>query len=384
MTMYSITLWDALKFEILQVQEEDLADASLIVLAAISRNLTQGSRDGFLAYLKPIVKECNEHLEDAPTKQSDAAIRILFAIAASTAEASNYIMAGVLPHLLVLYQATDSVSKRRSLIQALGRVLEASILVFGDWRSTPTQTAEKKNISTLIYGRASENSLHQSGHQVLEVLASALSSVPVKEVSYRLVILDSLLQLTKSREILGDDDIARVLRLINDVLLQEESYGKDDMKTAAVDTLVEIAHQKSQLVIDSCFPAFLARLPDTDVGFSGKYIPVLEAFAKLGAEEKVFGTVVLRIKNKLLVAIHQAASPQYIQSLLSALLFAFTHSPAPLEGRDDFCPYFTDLLLPLWSSISNDMPFNQQDECHPPKADINLSEDSRSAALLHI
>jgi DNA repair/transcription protein MET18/MMS19 len=344
--LYSITLWDAVKFEVLQNQEEDLAQQSLEVLAGISSSLSQGSIDGLHQYLKPVVKECNEHLEDAPTKQSDAAIRILSSIAASSAESYNVIVCGVLPQLFSLYQSTKDVPKKRSLVEVLAKLVAASSEVYGDWLTVPIQS--KNNVSTpLVYRPASQNALKQFSTQALELLTSALAGAPIKSVSFRLTLLDAALQLSKAREILKDLEISNLIRIINDIVLVEEAVGKDEAKDAATKALVEIAQQKSQLVIDHSFPAFLAKLPDTDVGYTEKYLPILEAFAKLGIEGKIFNTVVLRLKNKLNAAVHQGASNQYIQAILSALLYAFSHTTADLKGTDETCPFYVDVVKPL-------------------------------------
>ena len=117
--MYSITLWDALKFEILNAQEEDLAQEALESIASIARTLSEGTNGPLNAYLRPIIKECKEHMEDAPTKQSQAAARILHKIATVSAQVSNILLTGILPSMFTLYQTADSTAKRRGLLEAL-------------------------------------------------------------------------------------------------------------------------------------------------------------------------------------------------------------------------------------------------------------------------
>jgi DNA repair/transcription protein MET18/MMS19 len=360
--LYSITLWDAIKFEILQNQEEDLAVQSLEVLAGISASLSHGSREGLLQYLQPVVKECNEHFEDAPTKQSDAAIRILSSIAASSAEAYNVIVSGVLPHLFSLYQSTKDVPKKRSLVEVLSKLVAASSEVYGDWLTTPMQSKSSNGTMSIVYGRAAENAMKQFSAQAFDLLTSALAGAPIKSVSYRLTLLDAALQLSKAREILKDEEISSLIRILNDIILVEESVGKDEAKVVATNALAEIAQQKPQLVIDHSFPAFLSKLPDNDIGYSEKYLPVLEAFAKLGIEGKIFNTVVLRLKNKLNAAVYQKASAQYIQALLSALLYTFSHTTSSLQGTDDACPFYADIVQPLLATTIPTLGAERQDD----------------------
>lgn len=353
-SLYSITLWDALKFEILNVQEEDLAEEALNGLTAIARTLSQGTNGPLNAYLRPIVKECNEHLEDAPTKQSQASARILNNIAQVSAEVTNVLLSGVLPTLFLLFQNADTMAKRRGLLEVLIQLVRANVAQYGDWRA-PGASGDQ----------GTTNSLNEFSGQALEILLNGLESAPVKEVSFRLVSLDGLLQLSKVRQLLSDDDIGRIVQALQNVVVYEESYGKDEVKEAAVSGLVEIAHQKPQLVVDRAFPVFLARLPDSDTDGSGSYPSVLEAFAKLASEEKIFDTVLLRLKNKFSTAVQQGASSSYLVALLSAMLYALDKGEAKLFQSHGSSTYYNDIALPLLqraasSDTSHPVAFNDE------------------------
>lgn len=356
--LYSITLWDALKFEILNVQEEDLAEEALSGLAAIANTLKQGTNGPLQAYLRPIAKECNEHLEDAPTKQSQASARILHKIADVSAEVTNIILANILPNLFTLFQTAETIAKRRGLLEVLVQLIRANTCVYGDWRSIGT-ASEQPPPNTLIQFR----------DQALEIMLNGLEASPTKEVSFRLVCLDGLLQLSKARQLLSDEDIGRIIQILHAIVIHEESYGKDEVKEAAINSLVEIAHQKPQVVIDRAFPAFLAQLPDTDIGQSKGYIPVLEAFAKLASEDQIFDTVILRLKNKFGAAVKQQASSAYIVALLSAILYALNQGSNKLEQNPESSPYYQDIVLPLLQRTSS------SDASHPQAFDDEATLD---------
>ncbi|KAF2463023.1 ARM repeat-containing protein [Lindgomyces ingoldianus] len=356
--LYSITLWDALKFEVLNVQEEDLAQEALMGLAAIARTLSQGTSGPLNAYLRPITKECNEHLEDAPTKQSQASARILRTIAGVSPEVTNLIMAGVLPNLFLLFQTADTMAKKRGLLEVLVQLVRADIEVYGDWRSVG-----------LAKEHAPPNALAQFRDQAVEVMVNGLSTAPVKEVSFRLVCLDGLLELSKARQLLSDDDVGKIIQLFHAIVTDEESYGKDEIKEAAMNGLGEIAHQKPQVVVDRAFPAFMAQLPDADVNSSKGYVPVLEAFAKLASEEKIFDTVILRLKNKFSSAVKQNASSAYIVALLSAMLYALNQGASKLEQNHESLLYHQDIVLPLLARTSS------VDASHPEAFDDEATLD---------
>ncbi|KAF2099568.1 ARM repeat-containing protein [Rhizodiscina lignyota] len=342
-SLYSVTLWDALKFEVLQVQDDDLAQEALSGLTNIATQLSKGSTGALTVYLKPIAKEANEHLEDAPTKQSQAAAQILENISASSTASSNFIFGAVLPTLFALYGSADTTAKRRGLIEVLNGLIRANLRVYGEWRSIDT----RESLVTDNSDQQTLNSLSTFSSQVLDVLLQGLHSTPIKEVSYRLVALDTLANLTKARNILNDEDVSRVISLLDDIVLNEESYGNDDVKTAAMNSLVSVAQQKPQLIIDKAFPTFMAKLPDSDRNDTVEYVGILEAFAQMSKEPKVFQTIMVRLRNKLYDAIKLQASPQFIQAVLAAMIFAVKQNPTALVGTSTECSYYEELVRPL-------------------------------------
>jgi DNA repair/transcription protein MET18/MMS19 len=349
MAVYSVNLWDSLKFEILQAQEDELAQESLAVLMEIGKMLANGEQRALLDYLKPIVKESNEHLEDAPTKQSEATTRILTAVASTSATVCNQIILDVCPHVFRLLQGTENIQKKRSLTQVFQNILKIDGEIFGDWNGD------------LPDPDLPENALRRHSKPLLSFLKDSLIGTPIKEVSFRLALLEASLQLAKIREILSDDEIAQVVKLFTGIIVDEESYTKDDAKVAAMSALLDIAHQKSQIVVDTTFPALLARLPDSDVGHGEKYVPILEAFAKISVEERVFMTSLVRLKNRLASAVQHKASAEYVHAIMSAILYIFQHiQPRLLEGTASPGVYH-DMVLPLLTQIYSQLIPEQKD-----------------------
>lgn len=87
---YSIMIWDTLKFEILNAQEEFLSDISLQALQSIAKRLSEGvteaSRQLPLAqFLIPITKECNDQLQEPQQKQAKPSQQILNYTSAASA-----------------------------------------------------------------------------------------------------------------------------------------------------------------------------------------------------------------------------------------------------------------------------------------------------------
>ena len=341
--LYSVTLWDALKFEILIVQEEDLADASLKALSLIAAKFceTEGPLNN---YLRPVIKECNEHLEDAPTKQSEAAGRILHAIAGSGDRVADKIARGVFPVLFTLYQASESITKRRGLLEVFNQVIRAYVdLAF------PTT-------------RISFEVLAEFATDAVGMMLRAVEHAPKSEVSFRLIALSGLAQQLAIPELLSGDQADLIVDAVTHVVLHETIHGHGDIRTEAIKTLTEMAHSAPDVIQNRAVPAFMAELPDVPSG--GKtFAMVLEPFAQLSAELQVFDTVIRRLKNKLNTARAQNASKAYLQALLLATLYAFAYgSPMPSEDGVMRSIYFTDYAEPLINSLQDASDMEQDDE----------------------
>ena len=340
-SLYAVSLWDGLKFEVLNVQEEELAEQALDALSNIAAKLS-GSPD-LQSYLKPVIKECNEHLEDAPTKQSQASGRIIRAIAMASPEASNFLTKAVTPQIVSLFNASGSIGKRRALLDVNLQLLRANIVVFGDWRTSDPEFLQKS--------RHSENAARDFSDQLRDLLLNAVETSPKEEVSYRILCISGLTELVKLRSVLPDQQISGIMQLLTIIILKGPSYEIDDLRHAAETGLLEIARQKPQLVVDGAFPLFLAELPE-DVGNEDPSgLPILAAFARLSSEEKIFETTVMRLKNRLAIAIQRPASGTFILALLNALLYAFFRGAYKDLAPSAQKSYYPNMVLWLFDQL---------------------------------
>ncbi|EME49247.1 hypothetical protein DOTSEDRAFT_163453 [Dothistroma septosporum NZE10] len=339
--LYSVTLWDALKFEIINVQEEDLAEEALKALAFIAAKLA-GAQAPLQAYLRPIIKECNEHLEDAPTKQSQGAGRILHAVSQGGPEVADRIAKGTLPVLFSLFQSSESITKRRGLLEVFNQIIKSY----------------KEAQMAGIVGQA--EALQAFADEALSALVRAVANAPKPEVSFRLTALSGLSQLASVRGALSDVQIARAVDAIDDVILRERVVGHGDISEDAIKSLIEVAHFAPDAVRHQAVPAFMVELPDIpDEQSSWK--PILEAFAQLSVEQQMFDTVVVRIKNKLSAVRRQNASKEYQHALLLALLYAFTYGSALQEDGVISCKYYSEYAEPLIAQVRETTPSEVDD-----------------------
>ncbi|KAH9826700.1 Dos2-interacting transcription regulator of RNA-Pol-II [Teratosphaeria destructans] len=333
--LYSVSLWDALKFEVLNVQEEDLALESLKALQLIAAKFTDSLEGPLIAYLRPIIKECNEHLEDAPTKQSEAAGRILHAVASAGPIVADKIANGVLPVLFSLYKGSESITKRRGLLETFSQVAAA----YSD------MTSARVNVAA--------DALRAHSSEAVQAMVRALVHAPKSEVSFRLVSLSGLAQLTSIPKVLSDEEIVLAVDTVTEVVLHERVEGHGDIRSQAVKALIEMANNAPSALRDRTIPAFMVELPDVPTD-ALQPTPVLEALAQLSTEREIFDTVVVRLKNKFIAARHQRAPTDYQRALLLGLLYAFTFGSPVLENGIIREEYFTEYAEPVVVDLVRD------------------------------
>jgi DNA repair/transcription protein MET18/MMS19 len=175
---HSITIWETLKFEILNAQEEFLSELSLKALHDIAKRLSEGVTQisdqlPLAQYLRPITKECNE--------------QILKAVSEASAASFSLIVQVVVAPLLTLYQGADGITKQRALLETLTILFESAVTVFGEWSSRTLEVA-------------AENPLLEFKDQFSEIFGQALMGTVKEEVSFRISALKGSVRAVPQRD----------------------------------------------------------------------------------------------------------------------------------------------------------------------------------------
>lgn len=343
MSQYSITLWDALKFEVLSAQEPELADETLVVLREIALCLSTSTQTSATAsplaqYIRPITKECIEHLHEPAQRQAKASGDILRAVSCANLETFNLIARAVIAPIITIYRSTSEVAKQRALLDVLNQILDSSVDVFGTWTSKTALRAA--------------NPLEAFSESFLEIFSQALLGAAEAEFSLRIAAANGLKRLAVVRDLLPDNEIGLVIQHLDDIVLEEKSTARDDLKTTALETLAELSKHKPRLIMDITLPAFLAHLPDTETEAEarGDYLSTLEGLAKISVEKEVFDTLTRRLLNKvdLLLNAHNVDSPKYTCALLSTLLFVMERRRSE-ESNMNVQSYYDRIVIGLMS-----------------------------------
>jgi DNA repair/transcription protein MET18/MMS19 len=322
MSQYSVTLWDSLKYEILSAQDQELAHETLLVLRAIAVNLSRSANHSPTSspvgqYLKPVIKECIEHLQEPAQRQAKAASDILKAISSADITTFSLIIRSTLTPLFTVYVSADGIIKQRALLEVMNQLFESAISVFGMWRSPMTDIQ-----------RVDENPLDPFKDKFLAIYGQALMSTVKEEVSFRMTAAKGLLLLSKMRDLLQDNEIGLIVQHYNEIVLHEGSYARDDLRRTAMQGLADISANKPGLIMEITLPVFLARLPDSsaEADKANNYKVTLEGLAEISVEKEVRETLVRRLLNKLDILLQtNDRSAAYPSAILSTLLYVLEH-----------------------------------------------------------
>ncbi|KAJ5765709.1 hypothetical protein N7520_005268 [Penicillium odoratum] len=342
---YSITIWEVLKFEILNAQEEFLSELSLEALSGIAQRLSEGvtqvSSDLPLAqYLRPITQECNEQLQEPQQKQAKPAQQILSSLSSSSVVAFTLIVQTVVAPIFTIYQEADGIVKQRALLETLAVLFQSATQVFGQWTTRGGEVAH-------------ENPLVEFKDQFSDVLGQALMGSAKDEVSFRVTALKGFLRLSTLRNFFQDNEIGLFVQYLDEILLTEQSVGRDDLKKEAIAALAEISKHKPRLIMDITFPAFVATLPDEDDDTNSAYLSTLDTLAQISVERDIFETLFRRLFSKLsfLLQKEQPGSAAYPRAILVTLLYVMQQRQMDADPNVDF--YFDKIVVGLCRSVAD-------------------------------
>ncbi|KAI4202363.1 MAG: hypothetical protein LQ350_002581 [Teloschistes chrysophthalmus] len=308
---YSVTLWDSLKYEILNVQEEDLAEEALVTLQAIATRLGVGSNSttqtsSLATYLKPILAESKKQLQEPQHKQAKPIGQILGSLGKSSSSAFLLIVKAIVPALLTLYQDSDSIASQKSLLEVLVQLCNAAVAL------------DQMSDAKLSFSGV-EHPLNSFKDRLFELFSQALMGTASEEVTFRIVALQGLLRLCQIGNYLQKSEVGMIVQYLDEIVLTADLGGRDDVRNEAIEALVTISKIKPHLIMDITFPAFMARLPDQASEEQDSYIITLEGLARLSVERSISDTLIRRLLNKLESVLSNPGPATYAQALFSTI-----------------------------------------------------------------
>ncbi|KAI5295599.1 hypothetical protein KEM52_000871 [Ascosphaera acerosa] len=282
LSRYALTVWDALKFEILNVQEEVLSSDAKGVLRTLAQRLaTTDESSVLLQYLRPIINECNERLQEPLHRQAEPARQIMQELAAVSPSCFDVIADTITPSILTAYDSFDTVTKRRGVLLTLEALLQAAGKAYAGESATP------------FAGDAAQR------EQIFQTLRTALTGSAKDELAFRTTAIHALLQMMIIPGLILDEQAAALTTDLNGILLAE-SAERPALRREVIAALSKLASHRPQLITGISLPALLASLP-TRSGQLDKqqHILTLDSLAKICAEGTVLRTLIRELLGRL-------------------------------------------------------------------------------------
>ncbi|KAI9845458.1 MAG: hypothetical protein M1838_001720 [Thelocarpon superellum] len=357
---HSTQLWDSIKFEILNAQDEELASEALTAVGAIAKRLSFGLESAaattpLARYVRSVTTECTEQLREPNQKQAKPVGQILEAMAQASELSFGQVIKNVMGPLLTAYKEAGVIRSQHVLLEVLVRMLDAALHLQGERG---------------LGAAATENPLDGYRDRLFELSCQALMGTAKEEVSFRIVALNSLLRLAQVRELLVSNEIGMIVQYLDEILLGEDEHQSARLKDEAVTALVEVSKFRPDLILDVSFPAFLATLPETEDKETNQREcqSGLAYLARISVEKNVFEVLLRRLANRLLTVIRapikefrryetlSLQSPKnapinagYAQALLATLLYSLGHRD--LEHDPNVPRYSEQLVIPLMEEL---------------------------------
>jgi len=329
---WSSQVWDALKFEVLNATEDDLADEALKTLQATAERLSYDGltlqtleRTPLFRFVEVIAKECVKHLHEPQQRYARQSGQIIGKVACGSPFAFHLIIKGVFPELMTIIQDTNAITKKKELLEVINKILDARFELvqaqeYSDFPSLGILDAVSEScaVGTVAYG-----GLTFFRDILFETFALSLTNSPPQETSIRITAVRGLLKLVKLPGFLAPIEIGMIIQHFDKLVLDKDDVG-DDLRDEAILALQEVARLHQQSVIEISFSAFLGALPDAlkDDRDVKACLPVLEALARIGSEGFPFTILSVRLRNKLDDALRRSVSQVYAHAILAGLLYA--------------------------------------------------------------
>jgi len=208
---YATSIWDTIRFEILNANDEDVSSQALDLLRAITATLSFGlsgeaPRVSALAtFLKHIVETCSKELRDIEAKMARPAGKVLSTCSSVSAPSNKFIVERCIPQLIMLFRETDSTNKRTAILDVLNGFLDATKEVFG----------EIKDVEEVPIMLCKDD--------LFEVYSKGFLGSGSEETTYKITALEGFRKLLALKGILSNNEIGIVVQYFDEVVLRDEN-----------------------------------------------------------------------------------------------------------------------------------------------------------------
>jgi hypothetical protein len=201
MSTYATSIWDPIRFEILNAFDKDTSTQSLALLKALVKSLSFGLKDAtpqtpLGQFLKTVLETCIKEIRDPEGKSALPAGKILSACASVSPAANSFVVSRSVPTLIAELRSTEDTKKRSSFLEILNGLLDAT--------SEPA-------------------SLEHFKDDLFQVYSKGFLGSSYLEAEYKIAALEGLKKLCGITGLLTTNEVAIVVQYLNDAILHDEN-----------------------------------------------------------------------------------------------------------------------------------------------------------------
>jgi DNA repair/transcription protein MET18/MMS19 len=268
-------LWDSLKFEVWNGDNNDTVAASLSVISNIAKSLSNPTMEWdnienpCTKSLLAIIVECNRRLIDAKPQDMVKTGSILHAIAESTPYAFFWVARKFLPVVFTLWQDLASEASKAVLLTVLNKILEARVVLDEGLDDTSRKerdgSPEERRLST--HAAQTKTLLASSlvdyqRNLIDDIYFSAMTdniSNSMDGIDFRAATINGLVVLMGIQSMLSDFEKGTIIESLNSILLQPNQI--DTVRKEAVSALQKMSSSDPVNFQKITLANFMSKLP---------------------------------------------------------------------------------------------------------------------------
>ncbi|EMR89058.1 putative dna repair transcription protein [Botrytis cinerea BcDW1] len=263
---FSVTIWDTLKWEVWNGENDDFINRSIENIAAIAGRLGQQSSsieddNGELAkFVNHVTQECvTIFTDDTKKRMILPCIRILGKISSTSPQAFTLTSRNTLPTLFTLWQGLDNIADKTRLLESFNIILETRANI-SQSSSPPIEDAHMaQRLATMD---VNFDSLRESFVELYFGATSMSSSdLELKIATTKgLTLLATIRNDSVNRPFLNSFEQGTIIEKLNETAFDLKEA--DDLRSLAVASLSILSVRYPDTFINITLPNFIGKLPD--------------------------------------------------------------------------------------------------------------------------
>lgn len=263
------TIWNSLKYEVINGDNEDFIQGSLLVLSGVTKTLemghekTDGRSDDLSKFVQEIIEDCERRLSEDRQYRVQTG-KILQAVASSCPYAFNAICEAILPRALTLWRDTKLESEKLPLLRVFNNLVNARHAQLDVYRPEVdlklSQTSMKQFEVMKSKFQAQSTKLFEDVYfPQVEALALVGDTEQPKNALISTAAVDGLSILFQLPSCLSNLQKQTTVSRLGNIALVPSTDG--DLRASILDALGDMSAAQPDIFRQTVLPLFISQLP---------------------------------------------------------------------------------------------------------------------------